>query len=140
MSKRTKKKITFIQSIKGRVIRSHKASLMSLRNLRMSKKSKRKSLMIKSAEENNRYRTMITKDQIWISDFYVDFFYILTISINRLNFINLGQFSFDNFSFQLITKVMPNLKIEQSRFDELMGEKHSFETLDKLGFEFGIEI
>lgn len=35
---------------------------------------------------------------------------------------------------------MPHLKIEQERFDELMGKKYSFEQLDDLGFEFGIEV
>ena len=35
---------------------------------------------------------------------------------------------------------MPNLKIEQERFDELMGKKYTFEQLDELGFEFGIEV
>jgi hypothetical protein len=35
---------------------------------------------------------------------------------------------------------MPNLKIEQDRFDELMGKKYTFEQLDDLGFEFGIEV
>jgi hypothetical protein len=35
---------------------------------------------------------------------------------------------------------MPNLKIEQERFDELMGQKYTFHQLDELGFEFGIEI
>ena len=29
---------------------------------------------------------------------------------------------------------MPNLKIDQDRFDELMGIKYSFEQLDELGF------
>ena len=35
---------------------------------------------------------------------------------------------------------MPHLKIEQCRFDELMGKKYTFEQLDELGFEFGIEV
>ncbi len=35
---------------------------------------------------------------------------------------------------------MPNLKIEKARFFELMGQEYEFEWLDKLGFEFGIEI
>ncbi len=33
---------------------------------------------------------------------------------------------------------MPNLKIQQDRFDELMGHKYTFDELDELGFEFGI--
>jgi hypothetical protein len=33
---------------------------------------------------------------------------------------------------------MPNLKIEQERFDQLMGKKYTFDELDELGFEFGI--
>ena len=33
---------------------------------------------------------------------------------------------------------MPHLKIQQERFDELMGRKYSFQELDDLGFEFGI--
>lgn len=35
---------------------------------------------------------------------------------------------------------MPNIKIEQERFFELMGERYTFEWLDDLGFEFGIEV
>lgn len=35
---------------------------------------------------------------------------------------------------------MPNLRLKQSRFFELMGRNYDFEELDKLGFEFGIEI
>lgn len=35
---------------------------------------------------------------------------------------------------------MPNIKIERSRFFELMGQQYDFKWLDDLGFEFGIEI
>lgn len=35
---------------------------------------------------------------------------------------------------------MPNLKIDKKVFDEIMGKEYSFEWLDNLGFEFGIEI
>jgi len=33
---------------------------------------------------------------------------------------------------------MPNLKIEKTIFEDLMGKKYKFEELDDLGFEFGI--
>lgn len=35
---------------------------------------------------------------------------------------------------------MPNIKIERERFFELMGQRYTFQWLDNLGFEFGIEI
>ncbi len=35
---------------------------------------------------------------------------------------------------------MPNLKLKTARFEELMGKKYTFEELEKLGFEFGVEI
>ena len=35
---------------------------------------------------------------------------------------------------------MPNLKIEKKLFNELMGKNYTFEELDDLGFEFGIEV
>ena len=35
---------------------------------------------------------------------------------------------------------MPNIKIQRSRFFQLMGQEYSKDHLDKLGFEFGIEI
>ena len=35
---------------------------------------------------------------------------------------------------------MPNLKIDKNLFHELMNKDYTFEELDNLGFEFGIEV
>jgi hypothetical protein len=35
---------------------------------------------------------------------------------------------------------MPNIKIEKSRFHSLMNREFTFDELEALGFEFGIEI
>lgn len=48
----------------------------------------------------------------------------LCLKIKNQHFIKISQTNIK----------MPNLKIEQDRFDELMGKKYTFDQLDELGF------